>query len=83
MDCSLPRFSVKLQPIIVDRVEWHTEALVDEIQVVRVLAPVQKHVQVVTSSATDQNEVQVIRLVGTGAGADVTEIQSVLYTNSE
>ena len=65
------------------RVEWHTEALVDEIQVVRVLAPVQKHVQVVTSSATDQNEVQVIRLVGTGAGADVTEIQSVLCSANQ
>jgi hypothetical protein len=59
------------------RVEWHVEALHDEIQVVRVLAPVVRHVQVITSSATDSDEIQVIRLEGTGSGADVTEIQTV------
>jgi len=36
-------------PVDQYRVEWHTEALHDEIQVVRVLAPVLRHVQVVTS----------------------------------
>jgi hypothetical protein len=64
-------------PVDQYRVEWHTEALVDEIQVVRVLAPVRQHVQVITSSAADQDEVQVIRLEGTGSGADVNEIQTV------
>ena len=51
----------------------------DEIQVVRVLAPVRRHVQVITSSADDINEIQIIRLTGSGTTASgvVPEIQTI------
>jgi hypothetical protein len=58
------------------RVEWHKEALVDEVQTVRALAPVVNEVQDIVTKADDIDEIQVVRLTGTGSGASVNEIQS-------
>jgi hypothetical protein len=65
------------------RIEWHTHALVDEVQTIFALAPVVNEVQNIVTSATDLNEKQIIRLSGSGTGNTVNEEQSLqCYGNS-
>ena len=58
------------------RIEWHTQALVDEVQTIRALAPVRNEVQDIITSANDLDEIQVVRLTGSGTGAITNEVQS-------
>ena len=59
------------------RVEWDTQALVEEAQAVTVSSTPVNEVKVVSTTGADVNEVQVVKTVGTGDGSTVVEIQKV------